>query len=181
MSVSDHRGSNYSGGIRQYIRAKLRSNPDYRITPARIKSYTTDMTKSMFCLCPEGWHPWSPRPYYAILMGCIPVIISGKQELAFEEFIHWDAFAVWIRPSDITQLDTVLRSFSDHEIARRRREIQKVWSVFWYPQQQHGLAYHAILKALYNRKYQTTPQRVFSTAITTNRSFSPVQPASTST
>lgn len=110
-----------------------------------------------------GWHPWSPRPYYGVLMGCIPVIISEKQELGFEEFIDWDKFAVWVRPSDIKQIDSILRSFSDEDIARRRQEMQKIWRVFWYGE--GGLGHEAILKSLYSRKYQSRPSRMFSTGV----------------
>lgn len=190
INVSDHRGANYSGGVRQYIQAHLKKNSDYRITGVRSNSYISDMKKSKFCLAPEGsfatniphpsyfypyvspsnqvfvlifksgWHPWSPRPYYSVLLGCIPVIISEVQELAFEEFIDWDSFAVWVRPADISKLDNILRSFSDQEIERRMQAMKKVWRTMWYARD--GLANEAILRSLYLRKYDSPPRRNFS-------------------
>lgn len=53
-SVSDHRGSNYSGGVRQYIQDKMSQRDDYKITGVRSESYIQDMKNSKFCLAPEG-------------------------------------------------------------------------------------------------------------------------------
>ena len=92
-------------------------------------------------------------------MGCIPVIISEVQELAFEEFVDWDSFAVWIRPSHIANLDAILRSFSDVELERRRQAMRAVWPAFWYAE--HGLANQAILRSLYLRRYDSSPRRQF--------------------
>lgn len=94
-------------------------------------------------------------------MGCIPVIISEVQEMAFEEFVDWDSFAVWIKPSDIRFLDAVLRSFSDSDIKKRRNAMKAVWPAFWYAED--GLANQAILKALHTRKVHSRSERVFNT------------------
>lgn len=160
VNISDHRGSNYSGGVRQYIQEHLSNREGYKVTGVRSDSYVQDMKNSRFCLAPEGWHPWSPRPYYAVMMGCVPVIISEVQELAFEEFIDWDSFTVWIRPSDISKLDDILRSFSEDELRRRRIAMKAVWRALWYADE--GLAYQAILKSLHSRKYRSSPSRRFS-------------------
>ncbi|PXF41432.1 putative glucuronosyltransferase [Gracilariopsis chorda] len=161
QSVSDHRGRNYSGGVRQFISAKFSKHPDYRITGIRSSKYLDDMMASRFCLAPEGWHPWSPRPYYGVLMGCIPVIISEVQELAFEDLIDWDSFVVWVRPPDVRNLDSILRSFSEAEIKRRRNAMKEVWRLMWYTE--NGLANQAILQELYTRRYASPPKRHFST------------------
>lgn len=94
-------------------------------------------------------------------MGCIPVVISEVQELAFEDLVDWDSFTVWVRPSDIAHLDSVLRSFNDSELIRRRAAMSSVWKAFWYADD--GLAYQAILRSLYNRRYYSRPDRNFST------------------
>lgn len=95
-------------------------------------------------------------------MGCIPVIISEVQELAFEEFVDWDSFAVWVRPSEITNLDTILHNLSDKEIEEKQAAMRKVWRVFWY-EGDDALGYQAILQALYSRKWMNHPRRIFST------------------
>ncbi|KAI0565005.1 Glycosyltransferase family GT47 [Gracilaria domingensis] len=92
-SISDHRGQNYSGGVRQYLVNEMYRTPGFRITGTRSEEYLNDMRSSMFCMAPEGWHPWSPRPYYGILLGCVPVVLSERQELAFEDVIPYDKVA----------------------------------------------------------------------------------------
>lgn len=161
--VSDHRGSNYSGGVRQFIRTYLTDDPDYRITGIRSSTYLQDMLSSKFCLAPEGWHPWSPRPYYALHMGCVPVIISQVQEMAFEELVNWDQFAIFIRPSDVEDMDAILRGVSHEEIHRRRLAMQQLWRVFWYDGDV-GLGYQAILEALYKRKLVHRPRRRYGSS-----------------
>lgn len=157
--VEDHRGRNYSGGVRQFVQRELVGRKGYRITGVREGSYVDDMMESVFCLAPEGWHPWSPRPYYAVLLGCIPVIISEKQELAFEDLINWDDFAVWVRPGDVKKMDEALRKFKMKDIERRLQAMQKVWRLLWYGEE--GLANEAILYQLYRRRYVSKLKRKF--------------------
>lgn len=52
--VSDHRGSNYSRGVRQYIQTYMTDVPEYRVTGVRSPTYLKDMVSSKFCLAPEG-------------------------------------------------------------------------------------------------------------------------------
>lgn len=54
VNISDHRGSNYSGGVRQYIQAHFSQRKEYQITGVRTDSYIDDMKNSKFCLSPEG-------------------------------------------------------------------------------------------------------------------------------
>lgn len=58
--ISDHRGSNYSGGVRQFIQNYLLDDPDYRITGVRSHTYLSDMRNSKFCLAPEGKFLFGP-------------------------------------------------------------------------------------------------------------------------
>lgn len=94
------------------------------------------------------------------MMGCIPVILSEVQELAFEELVDWDSFAVWVRPGDIAGLDNLLRSMPESEIRERRAAMKRVWRGLWYAE--GGLANEAILKSLHTRKYKSPPRRHFS-------------------
>lgn len=92
-------------------------------------------------------------------MGCIPVVISESQELAFEDLVDYDSFVVWVRPRDIGKLDTILRSFSDAAIEKRRLAMSKYWRLVWYGRD--GLAFQAILDELYRRKHLSHIRRRF--------------------
>lgn len=159
--ISDHRGSNYSGGVRQYLASELYDTPGFRITGTRSDQYLEDMHDSMFCLAPEGWHPWSPRPYYGILLGCVPVVLSDRQELAFEDAISYDELVVWVRPNDVFSLNGILRAIPAEEVLRRLRIMERIWSLFWYDEGS-GAALDAILGELSRQKYSSHPRRHYA-------------------
>lgn len=157
-SISDHRGSNYSGGVREYLASHLFDMPGFRITGTRSESYLDDMRNSMFCLAPEGWHPWSPRPYYGILLGCIPVVLSDKQELAFEDVIPYDDLVIWVHPNDVFSLNAILRAVPIEDILRRLQIMETIWMLFWY-EKGKGAAVDAVLAQLARKKYSSHPKR----------------------
>ncbi len=161
-SISDHRGANYSGGVRQYLAKHGAEMPGFHISGVRADDYLANMRDSLFCLAPEGWHPWSPRPYYAVLLGCVPVVLSERQELAFEDVVPYDRIAVWVRPPDIADLNDVLRTIDVDEALDKIRLMERIWPLFWYEGPQ-GLALDAILAALSKRKYDAFPHRVYRT------------------
>jgi hypothetical protein len=47
------------------------------------RAHADEMTRSTFCLVPNGDSPPSSRLYLAIAAGCIPVLISDAFEGAF--------------------------------------------------------------------------------------------------
>lgn len=158
-SISDHRGSNYSGGVRQYIASDLAPVDGYKITGVRSETYITDMMESVFCLAPHGWHKWSPRPAYAVLLGCIPVVISEKQELFLEDLIDYSEISYWVKPDDIRGLDAKLRGLGRQELTRREFAMRDIWRLLWYGKE--GLAEEAILYSLYRKLDSSRPDRPY--------------------
>lgn len=157
IQVKDERGAFYSKGVRQHIKHQFTNDAEFRITGTRVDSYIHDMMSSKFCLCPEGWHAWNPRPYQAAILGCIPVLLSEEIELAFEDAVDYSKFMVRVRPSDVKKLKTLLKSVSENEIRSMQRELEKVWKLFSYGK--NGLAPYMILDALARRKSPTHIQR----------------------
>ena len=155
LNLTDERGSHYSKGVRQYIKEHFSHDKDFRVTGTRVNSYVKDMMLSTFCLCPEGWHAWNPRPYQAVQLGCIPVLLSDEIELAFEEVLDYSKFMLRIRPSDVAKLKSILQSVAPEEVGRMQRELERVWRLFSYGSQ--GLAPHMVLKMLARRK---TPHHI---------------------
>ena len=41
-------------------------------------------TRSEMCLAPAGWELWSVRFFEAILLGCIPVLVTDDIQLPFQ-------------------------------------------------------------------------------------------------
>ena len=163
MDLKDERGSRYSKGVRQYIKEHYMNDPDFRITGTRANTYIHDMMTSVFCLCPEGWHAWNPRPYQAVILGCIPVILSEELELAFEEVIDYSKFVIRVRPRDVSNLKVILENVSKEEIEEKRKEMERLWRLFSYGP--NGLAPHMILKMLARRKTMYHIRREYQTIL----------------
>lgn len=159
ITLTDERGSHYSKGVRQYIKEHFTDDKDFRITGTRIKTYIQDMMSSTFCLCPEGWHAWNPRPYQAVLLGCIPVLLSEEIELAFEEVLDYDKFMVRIKPSHMSDIKTILEAIPDSQVRAMQSEMEKVWRLFSYGKK--GLAPLMVLKMLARRKTPRHIQRTY--------------------
>lgn len=159
-SISDHRGSNYSGGVRQYLALHAPEYPGFYISGVRSNDYLANMRESLFCLAPEGWHPWSPRPYYGILLGCVPVVLSERQELAFEDVLPYDRLVVYVHPDDVTSLNDVLRAIRVEDVLDKIRLMERIWPLFWY-EGPHAMAMDGILAELARHKYKARPRRVY--------------------
>jgi hypothetical protein len=60
-------GSSYSKGIRIRMEAALRPHEDVVFaeqgSECNRQCYRDSMRKSVFCLCPRGWSPWTLRAY----------------------------------------------------------------------------------------------------------------------
>eukprot|EP00177_Eucheuma_denticulatum_P008555 GFKZ01015572.1.p1 GENE.GFKZ01015572.1~~GFKZ01015572.1.p1 ORF type:complete len:490 (+),score=72.77 GFKZ01015572.1:1-1470(+) len=158
-SISDHRGSNYSGGVRQFVAANLSDADGYKITGVRSDTYVKDMMESVFCLAPHGWHKWSPRPAYAILLGCIPVVISEQQELFLEGLVDYKQISYWVKPEEVRELDDKLRGIGHEELTEKEKALRDVWRLFWYGD--GGLAKEAILYSLYRKLASSRPVRAY--------------------
>jgi hypothetical protein len=66
------------------------------------------MLRSVFCLCPLGWAPWSPRIVEAVTYGCVPVIIADNIALPYSHAIDWGAISLTVREHDVPKLYKIL-------------------------------------------------------------------------
>ncbi|CAD7928937.1 unnamed protein product [Amoebophrya sp. A25] len=73
-----------------------------------IEDYHQILGTSLFCLAPRGTTPWTIHLYVALLVGCIPVIVSDLVRLPFGSFLDYDSFAIrW--PEENFSLPELLR------------------------------------------------------------------------
>lgn len=93
------------------------------------------MRSSEFCLHPAGDTPTSCRLFDAVQSLCIPVIVSDNIELPFEGMLDYSKFSVFVAVSDALKpnwLMNHLRSYSDTQKEKFRRNMAKVQSIFEY-------------------------------------------------
>lgn len=72
-------------------------------TTKSIKESTEAMRSSKFCLHPAGDTPSSCRLFDAIVSHCVPVIVSDRIELPFEDEIDYSEFSVFFSIKEAVQ------------------------------------------------------------------------------
>lgn len=119
--------------LRQELRAVMSNIDDivvrnglYR-SDADVKSFRELMQRSVFALCPRGFGTTSFRLTEAMDYGCIPVYISDKFSIPFEDHPDFNIHDVCIlvTPDKIGDLEKRLRSITMEEMERMRANIER--------------------------------------------------------
>ncbi|PPD76126.1 hypothetical protein GOBAR_DD26945 [Gossypium barbadense] len=118
---NDPEGGYYARGARAAVWENFKNNPLFDISTEHPTTYYEDMQRAIFCLCPLGWAPWSPRLVEAVVFGCIPVIIADDIVLPFADAIPWEEIGVFVAEEDVPKLDTILTSIPPEVILRKQR------------------------------------------------------------
>lgn len=148
---NDPEGGYYARGARAAVWENFKDNPLFDISTDHPTTYYEDMQRAVFCLCPLGWAPWSPRLVEAVVFGCIPVIIADDIVLPFADAIPWEEIGVFVAEEDVPNLDTILTSISPEVILRKQRLLANpsMKRAMLFPQPaQSGDAFHQILNGL---------------------------------
>jgi putative beta-1,4-xylosyltransferase IRX10 len=125
-------------GARASVWENFKNNPLFDISTDHPATYYEDMQRSVFCLCPLGWAPWSPRLVEAVVFGCIPVIVA-------------DDIVLFVAEEDVPRLDTILTSIPTDVVLRKQRLLANpsMKQAMLFPQPaQAGDAFHQILNGL---------------------------------
>lgn len=133
----------YSHGVRQAIREHHASDDDFFLIHhvtregtggLDYEQYAQYLERSVFCLAPAGFAPWSGRLFEAIRFECIPVIISDSLIPPFSGQLDWDAFSVRVPESVVKDggLKGALQSISPERVRQLQRNVGLVRSAFLY-------------------------------------------------
>lgn len=117
-----------------------------------VKAYFRELHRSVFCLCPAGWTPWSKRIYETILCGAIPVLIPGSFVPPFSGQIDFNRFSVTVGLDELPRLEQVLRSIPPKRIAEMLAEVARVRRHFiWNAQPVPDDAFDLVVRDLARR------------------------------
>ncbi|KAH7388363.1 hypothetical protein KP509_16G072100 [Ceratopteris richardii] len=144
-------GDRYARGVREAIWENFKDNDLFDISSEHPITYYEDMQRSIFCLCPLGWAPWSPRLVEAVVFGCIPVIIADDIVLPFRDVIPWDDFAVFVPEKEVDNLEDILTSISESEVKKKQRILSdpQIKQTLLFPRQSvPGDGFHQVMNAL---------------------------------
>ncbi|KAL8245459.1 hypothetical protein R6Q59_011717 [Mikania micrantha] len=114
-------GRFYGRRVRTEILRKYGKDPRFYLRRHRFAGYQSEIVRSVFCLCPLGWAPWSPRLVESVALGCVPVIIADGIRLPFESTVPWSEISLTVREKDVAKIAGVL----DHVVATNLSAIQR--------------------------------------------------------
>ncbi|KAF8703846.1 hypothetical protein HU200_031942 [Digitaria exilis] len=148
---NDPEGGYYARGARASVWENFKSSPVFDVSTEHTATYYEDMQRAVFCLCPLGWAPWSPRLVEAVVFGCVPVVIADDIVLPFADAIPWEEIGVFVAEEDVPRLDSILTSIPVEEVLRKQRLLASpaMKRAVMFPQpSQPGDAFHQILNGL---------------------------------
>ncbi|KAK9279534.1 hypothetical protein L1049_013213 [Liquidambar formosana] len=114
-------GRFYSKAVRTVIWQKYNHDRRFYLRRHRFAGYQSEIARSVFCLCPLGWAPWSPRLVESVALGCVPVIIADGIRLPFPTAVRWPEISLTVAEKDVGKLDEIL----DHVAHTNLTTIQK--------------------------------------------------------
>lgn len=92
-----------------------------------LSSFTEITSRSVFCLAPRGYGRASFRFFEALQLGSIPVFVYDEPWFPFEESLDYESFSVRVHVSEIENLERILDSIKQEDIARMQSSLKKVW------------------------------------------------------
>ncbi|KAM7279000.1 hypothetical protein ACFE04_006134 [Oxalis oulophora] len=101
-------GRFYSKRVRTAIWRRFNNDRRFYLQRQRYAGFQSEIVRSVFCLCPLGWAPWSPRLVESVALGCVPVIIADGIQLPFPDAIRWSDISLTVAEKDVTKLDKIL-------------------------------------------------------------------------
>ncbi|CAH2072121.1 unnamed protein product [Thlaspi arvense] len=147
-------GRFYGKGVRTAILKKYGGRRRFYLNRHRFAGYRSEIVRSVFCLCPLGWAPWSPRLVESAVLGCVPVVIADGIKLPFSETVRWPEISLTVAEKDVKNLRRVLEHVSATNLSVIQRNLQdpafKRALLYNVPMKEGDATWH-ILEALWRK------------------------------
>lgn len=95
--------------LRRCEEAGLRNNPRKVCSGGRVYEYPDVLLHSMYCVIMRGLRLVSTALLDAMMMGCVPVIVSDTYVLPFSEVLDWKRASLFISEQNIAQVATIVQ------------------------------------------------------------------------
>jgi hypothetical protein len=83
--------------------------------------------KSIFSLCPRGYGATSYRLYEALQLGAIPVYVSDKHLLPWNDELNWKDFCVLVNTSQISSTLDLTLNLPNKKVREMQSNIENLW------------------------------------------------------
>ncbi|XAR60025.1 Xylogalacturonan beta-1,3-xylosyltransferase [Bertholletia excelsa] len=128
-------GRFYSKRVRTVIWQKFGGDRRFYLKRHRFAGYQSEIARSVFCLCPLGWAPWSPRLVEAVVLGCVPVIIADGIRLPFPTAVRWPEISLTVAERDVGKLRQILEHVASTNLSTLQRNLR-------HPSTRRALLFH---------------------------------------
>uniref|UniRef100_A0A1J3GY65 Putative glucuronoxylan glucuronosyltransferase F8H n=1 Tax=Noccaea caerulescens TaxID=107243 RepID=A0A1J3GY65_NOCCA len=132
-------GHFYSKGVRTAILKKYGGRRRFYLNRHRFAGYRSEIVRSVFCLCPLGWAPWSPRLVESAVLGCVPVVIADGIQLPFSETVRWPDISLTVAEKDVKNLRRILEHVAVTNLSVMQRNLRE-------PELKRALLYNVPMK-----------------------------------
>jgi hypothetical protein len=112
-------------GVRTAILKKFGGRRRFYLNRHRFAGYRSEIVRSVFCLCPLGWAPWSPRLVESAVLGCVPVVIADGIQLPFSETVQWPEISLTVAEKDVRNLRKVLEHVAATNLSAIQRNLHE--------------------------------------------------------
>ncbi|KAA0051910.1 putative glucuronoxylan glucuronosyltransferase F8H [Cucumis melo var. makuwa] len=128
-------GRFYGNRVRTAIWKKFHRNRRFYLRRHRFAGYRLEIARSVFCLCPLGWAPWSPRLVESVALGCVPVIIADGIRLPFPAAVDWPGISLTVAEKDVGKLGKILERVAATNLTAIQKNL-------WDPKNRRALLFH---------------------------------------
>ena len=87
--------------------------------------------RSIFSLCPRGYGATSYRLYESIQLGAIPVYVSDKHLLPWNDEINWEDFCIIIKPKDIEKVIELTLGITNNKVKIMQKNLENIWKNYF--------------------------------------------------
>ena len=88
-------------------------------------------SKSKYLLCPRGYGLNSFRLYEAFQLNCVPVVITDKPYLPWQDELNWNDFSILIDQNNISNIDNILKNINDKQYEKLLTTGKKIYSSYF--------------------------------------------------
>lgn len=114
---------------------KYSSDRRFYLRRHRLAEYQSEIVRSVFCLCPLGWAPWSPRLVESVALGCVPVVIADGIRLPFPDAVPWPEISLTVAERDAAKLGAILDRVAATNLSAIQRNL-------WSPEVRRALLFN---------------------------------------
>jgi hypothetical protein len=88
-------------------------------------------SKSKYMLCPRGYGLNSFRLYEAFQLNCVPVIITDKSYLPWQDELNWSEFSILIDENNLSHIDEILKNIDDDQYNKLLTTGKNIYSSYF--------------------------------------------------